>query len=157
MQIASQLCVDGVDLRPANAAARDIGLVGDNDQQETLAFQRVERLSGVRDDGEFAEVAGRVGLAGANDRFVEHAVAIEEDRSLGGPGHHRVPSNFVRRISMGGWVTSRCQITARETSECGVTVSGSTICTIETASPTFAVQPSPQPTAPITFAPISLA
>ena len=111
-QTAGHLCVDGVDLRTADATARDIGLVGDNDQQETLAFQRDKRRSGVRDDGEFAEIARRVGLAVTNDRFVEHAVAIEEDRSLGGHCHHRVPSHFVWRILRSGWVTSRCQITA---------------------------------------------
>jgi hypothetical protein len=55
-QAFGQLCVDRVDLRTAGAAACDIGLIGDDDQQESLAFQRVKRCQGARRDGEFAEL-----------------------------------------------------------------------------------------------------
>ena len=79
---------------------------------------------------------GRVRLAVAHDRPIDHAVAVEEHR---GSGCHRVDSHFVGAALRRGCDTSRCQTTAWNASVCGVMVSGLTVGTITHASATCAV------------------
>jgi hypothetical protein len=53
------------------------------------------------------EVTRRIGLAVANNRVVEHSVAIEKDRGSHRPHHQHVPSHFVCPILRSGRVTIR--------------------------------------------------
>src|SRR5262249_22758186 len=111
-QASGQLCIDGVYLLAAHDAARDVGLIGDDDQKKSLVFQRIERRPSARRDGEFAKRTRWIRLTVANDCVIKNSVTIEKDCRLDRSRHGRAPSHFVWRILRSGWVTSRCQITA---------------------------------------------
>lgn len=60
------------------AAAGDVGLVGDDDEEEAGGAETVEGFGGAGEDLHFGSGGGRVGAAIADDGAVEDAVAIEE-------------------------------------------------------------------------------
>ena len=87
-------------------AARDVGLVGDHNQQVARLFEAAQRLGRIGVDRKLVQSGGRMRRAVAHDAPVEHPVAIQED------GLHRTDSHLVSACLSAGCVTSRCQITA---------------------------------------------
>ena len=86
-QNGGELRIDLVDIGAVHPAARDIGLVGDDNQQKAFALQFLERCASAVCDDELTQITWRVRLAVADDCFVQHTIAIEKD---GRPGRrHR--------------------------------------------------------------------
>ena len=99
--------MDGVDLAPRGLPPDHIRLVGHHNQQKSGAAQLLQRVRNTRDDVDLGQRQWCIRLAVANERAVDHAVAIEEDRP-----RHRVDSHLVSATLTSGCETSRCQTTA---------------------------------------------
>src|SRR5262245_10675440 len=89
-----------------------------------------------------------MGPAIADNRAVDHAVAVEEDRAAQSGAHH-----FVATCCRMGCETRQCHTTAWNASVCGVTRDASTVGTTTTQSPTCLVYPPSRPTTPKIFRP----
>ena len=136
----AQVRVHRIDLRARQPLARDIRLVGRDDQAEAVLAQALECRGRVGKDDHLLDGVGRIRLAVADIGLVQHAIAIEEHGARHAlAGARSTPSHLVCFAFSAGCVTSRCQMTAWNASECGVTASGLTVGTMHTASPTLAV------------------
>jgi hypothetical protein len=122
------------DVLAAGDAARHIRLIRDHHQQEAGGFQSRQGRGRIRVDLHFGGSDRRVGLAIADQRARQHAVAIQEHGAL-----HRSDSQRVSAAFSAGCETSRCQTTAWKASACGVMCAGFTAGTITQASATCAV------------------
>src|SRR6516162_7578743 len=71
--------IDLIDIGAARFAARDIGLVGNDNQQKAFALQFLECCAGAVSDNELLQITRRVGLAIAYNCSVQYAIAIEKD------------------------------------------------------------------------------
>ena len=105
----SKCSVNLFDGFPGGGAAGDIGLIGNDNQQESAIVQAGKGLVRTCDELELIGRLRRVWFAAANDRFVDHSVAVEEDRLA---RHQRTDSHFVSACLRAGWETSMCQTTA---------------------------------------------
>src|SRR6185503_11674122 len=143
-------CVEG---GVRQGAARDLGLVGDNDEKEAGRPKACQCFLNAGKDFQLFDICRRERPAAADDRPVDDAVAIYEDGAPDGC----VDSHLVGRVWRSGCDTSRCQITAWKASECGVTRSGCAVGTRTQASATVAVNPPFRPTTPPIAAPCSRA
>ena len=118
---------------PLRRSARDVRLVGHDDQQEARLAQRRKRLPDARQNLKFGDAGGRIGLAVAHEGAIEHPVAIEEH----GASHGRTADSHLVWLAFSlGCETRRCQTTAWNASECGVTVSALTVGMMQQASAT---------------------
>ena len=124
------------------------------------ADRRSARASGTPgQDFQIVHGFGGKGKTVAQDRAVDHPVAVQED----GARHYRCDvfaaedSHFVGFAFSFGCDTIRCQITAWNDSVWGVMLSGFTVGTSTQASATRAVYPPSRPTIPTTRAPTSFA
>src|SRR5262249_46228057 len=134
----------GLDHLAALGAAGDVRLIGHDDRQEAGVVELAHGFGYPREQLERLERLRGVRPAVADYGAVQHAVAIEEDRSRPGPRAgrapaHRTDSHFVGRAFSRGCETSRCQTTAWNASAWGVMCSGLTVGTITQASETLAV------------------
>src|SRR5216684_2892483 len=124
--------VNCVDVRARSFAGGDVGLVGDDDIEESRRTQRLQRLAYAGKQLQIGKRARRVRLAVAHDRLVDHAVAVEKHRAA-------LRYHFVAVCCRAGCDTRQCQTTAWNASVCGVTRPASTVGISTTQSPTLAV------------------
>ena len=82
-QNGRELPIDLIDVNAVCAAARDIGLVGDDNQHKAFVLQFVERSAGAGCDDELTQITWRVRPAVADDYFTQYTVAVEKDSRLG--------------------------------------------------------------------------
>jgi hypothetical protein len=83
-QHGGETSMDGLDAFARLQAARDVGLVRDDDEPESGRAECGERLARVRINCQVRETTRRVRPAVLQNRAVQYAVAIEEDRALKG-------------------------------------------------------------------------
>ena len=88
-------------------AARDVGLIRDDDQAEAGIAQLVQRIGNSVQHFQILDVIGRMRLSIAHDGAIDDAVAIEKHGF-----HHLVDSHFVSAAFSAGCDTSRCHTTA---------------------------------------------
>jgi len=115
---------------------RDIRLIRHANEQEARLLEEAAPLDCPLDEPHLREIAGRIRLPVTDNRFIEHAVPVEEDRPR---VPYRTDSHFGLFACRAGCETMRCQMTAWKASECGVTVLGFTVGTITAQSATCAV------------------
>jgi hypothetical protein len=84
-----------VDIGAIRCSARDIGLVGHDNQQKALAFQFLKGCADAICEDQFTQIARRIGFAIPDDCLVHYTVAIEEDGQVGASNRQTVPSHFV--------------------------------------------------------------
>src|SRR4051812_14955586 len=134
-------------------AARDVGLVGDDDEAESRVTQADQGVGHPRQHLELGLARRRIRLAVADERSVDYAVPVEED----GAANVAVDSHLVCAAFNEGCDTSRCHTTAWNASACGVIVAALMVGMITQASATCAVNPPSRPTTPAIRAPTCLA
>ena len=94
--------------RPAGLrTARDIGLVGDDDQKIARLFEPAQRIRRIGEDLQLVHPGRRMRRSVAYRQTVKHSVAIQKDGL-----RHFTDSHLVSACLSAGCVTSRCQITA---------------------------------------------
>src|SRR5579883_151493 len=101
---------DGMNLFEGFAAlspAGEIGLVGDDNQQESRLAKPHESRPGARRDAELRYRARWIRLPIPNQGCIQDSIPIEEDGAS-----QRTPSHFVCAAFSFGCDTSRCQTTA---------------------------------------------
>ena len=114
-ELRGQTGVNGVEQFPRQRAARDVGLIGDDDQQKAAGLEEGEGFGHAGQNLELLGSTRRIGLAVTLERAVEHAVAVEKHGAL-----QRRDSHLVGAAFTAGCVTNRCQTTAWKASACGV-------------------------------------
>jgi hypothetical protein len=90
--------VHGVDLRPGAGAARDVGLVRDDDEEPTRVREPATGVAGSGEHDDILGPTGRVGASVADRGGVEHAVAVEEHGPTRRRRHHSFPARASSSI-----------------------------------------------------------
>src|SRR5580700_9554377 len=101
------------DSRHRLPAARGIGLVGYNDERETMALQLFETRCSIRRDNELFDGQRGAGLTVRDKRLIEDAVPVEKH----GP---RSRLDHVFACLSAGCETNKCQMVPWKASACGV-------------------------------------
>ena len=89
-------------------AAPDIGLICDDDQEKAGRAQPRATVDHIIKQREVSCARRRIRTAVADQRLVQHSVAIEKN----GAARYFVLSHFVCATFSFGWLTKRCQTTA---------------------------------------------
>ena len=96
--------------------ASHVGLVGNYHEKKSGGFETLAADQDILVKFKFLHVLWRIWTAVSDEGPVEHAVAIEENSAA----RYFVLSHFVCATLSFGWLTKRCQTTARNASEFGV-------------------------------------
>jgi hypothetical protein len=79
-QFLDHLVMDRLNQRAGQRSASDVGLIRRDDEQKAGTFESGAGLGDARQDLEFCEASWRIGFTVANQRAVDDAVAVQEDR-----------------------------------------------------------------------------
>src|SRR6478672_4136483 len=141
-QLPHDFRVHRFDRRLRRQSVGDVGLIGDDDQDEARLLKEASSLGNPRQNAEVRKVRRRYWLAVALQVGVDDAVAVEED------GAYHLVAFFCSL----GCETRQCHTTAWNASDSGVTQAGFTCGMTTTTSPCRAVYPVSLPTIPNTLA-----
>ncbi len=103
-----QFMMDGLYVRPRLGPATNVRLVCHDDEKKSGGFKTDRGLHDIGIEFKFTRTRRRVRSSGANDRAIQDAVAVEENRTA----DYLMLSHFVSLTFKSGWETSKCQTTA---------------------------------------------
>ena len=97
--LGSDPCVDLLHRLTGRLATRDVGLIGNNNEHVTGRVEPAARVDCVAHQTEVGRRSRRMADAlGVDPDFVEHAVAVQEDR----PAPHVADSHFINATRNSG-------------------------------------------------------
>jgi hypothetical protein len=96
-QAFTKAVIDPFYIGARRGTARQVRLIGDDDEDESLAFQNFQCGASTINDDKLDEILRRMRSAMAKDGVIEHAVAVEKyGRSIGFITHRGRPSPTLR-------------------------------------------------------------